>query len=566
MNKIQTSLSVGGDIKSPAAKQQRTISMDIGSLKLDELPKNAYKSSYGRRISRESSLERNSYRKFRLGHFSSESNCDNSNKSGIIKNEVYKYSDQRSKICVTSPNQMNNFTPQNYSNRPLELFFRKKTLTSKNAEINNDESRHKGKSHFFNHSDTHKRTVIPFIDTVSIKNTCENLKGKKFKVNFVSKKRQSIILGSKCDARDKDHNDFYNTNQLKIEHPNSNVQNIPSLMFDPQSLRTQDMYSISKIKTRNKLFKSRIITYASKEPHSNLNEKYFESPNRSVSYKPKFEHSFDPKIHKLHNLVPPRTFRPDDADQKCANNPILFMKRTSKIVLDSLTLNNQQQSLANSPFKIFGLKNCTLKPKKIFPKYLNGQFLTRDNSITKSKINSIAEALKDMRSKLDTPKITGVEKSEIALIFSLDIGECTEFTTTRVFKDNLNRKYDICEMVWYSSENAIKGFSFTYEHKFKEKIKKGLLHGMVTKKTTHMSIDPADNLLSIYFYYEDSEIKSLKFITARHQILAIGIAFDDLPDLELIKSHDITPKRILQHVMSYFSSDNKLLKLNLQFS
>lgn len=190
--------------------------------------------------------------------------------------------------------------------------------------------------------------------------------------------------------------------------------------------------------------------------------------------------------------------------------------------------------------------------------------LSLQSSRRLSVMDGIRLALEEIKGKIRVPMLRPTRSSVIDNRKSINIGVCTQFINTKICKDTLTKGYSISHMRWFVEGNMIRGFRFTYASATNQHM--GEVHGVSTSETVDMQISYSDSIKTIYFYQKNEKIKSLKFITKKHEIYRVGIPVEDLDDAEIPTCSELPKDAIILQVMSYFdSSDHTFYKFYLNF-
>lgn len=182
-----------------------------------------------------------------------------------------------------------------------------------------------------------------------------------------------------------------------------------------------------------------------------------------------------------------------------------------------------------------------------------------------SVLNGINRVAKEINERFKFPMLKLVRSSVARKRTSVSIGTCSDYLNTVISKDTVEFGSSITRMRWFTQNDNIRGFIFNFRNK--SRIVEGQVHGQKTDTFIDINIRDNDELSYILYCHSEERIKSIKFITAKHEIHYIGIHIDDLEEYDVLSSVDIFKSAWLVQVMSYFcKSKGNLHKLYIEYS
>lgn len=474
-------------------------------------------------------------------------------------------------ILYETPKYLNSdVLSQPSTNKPMNIFLRKKKPSLC------DSDRHTEVKHFaelINDArivSTPNNTKMCAVKTRSVIGNTETQKNRNIKVNAFFRKKTSSILNRSnlTDVKNDGVKQIPETTPIN----NNTTTDLPPNIFRFKvdiSKRKQipDFNITSENEKRNTKFKS--ITEYISEYRSGCERSKITSLSKSLKSKRRtgvFSDTSYLEQFETHQFKKESLLYENTLDRKIEIDKLIGKTHQGlkKIIMGEEVKNDSIIDDKYDDFHQLFFNKRTRRSNKPLRKYTDNNHLTKDDSVPEAKAIRVNEALIELSKQVEMPSVINVKPSTAKFTLQIDIGQCSQPKNSTVYKDDLDSDYFISEMIWYSEKSNIKGFCFIYSHRYDNIKKQGVLHGYKTNTHTNLTLDKSDQLSTIYYYSENIEVKSLKLVTIKNEILSVGIPFEELPDLDFIQSVEIDLRKKMTQVVSHFCCTRKnLIKLQI---
>lgn len=458
----------------------------------------------------------------------------------------------------------------------IEVYMDVWTIVQKYVNLNRDRSRDriKGKSQALNKPINSKDKT-----NYTVKAITSNINN--IGLSYISNKQIDSILDDKKMSHLRTHSEPHNINlvltnsdvfvnnslgenplenSVPLKEPIDMENNIRLLLNIPNS-QSKSKY-LNDTSKNNNLTLQYDSTFFPTFNESNLPLAY-ENTNDTLSSKFTHIKRRSECITHNNNKKLTRSFSRVDVP-KLVSLSIFANEFSNQAKIDDLSVNSDiksENTVLENKVDIDELKPLSLKPRltKISSKLSVSKIssfsqVSLKTSERHSVVAGIDRAINEIRNKIRVPMVRGMRNSVQVKRTSINIGACTDFINTRVKSDVIKSGFFISNMKWYIDQYSIKGFKFSFNDGSTEH--EGIQHGQTTDKVTDINIKDNDKLISIYYIQDNSEIKCIKFITEKQDILYVGICLDEMDEANEILCHDLPNGSQLSRVMSYFNIIN----------
>lgn len=459
-----------------------------------------------------------------------------------------------------------------FNNKPLDIFMKKKRKTS-SVHGSFTEMKHLGE-----YISASKERKNPFEARISaivkdVELSASQTEGpEKFKLNSFFKRRTSILSNGNSP-----------TNKLNV--PSINVEALESSQIShsqitvvkfglkPVLIESIEDSKIGSCKEQEEpLIRprsgSKNVNEYVREYTSIVNKSRASSLNRSLI--PKMQARISININNTQSIRSKLDCSQISESEAYDINAHITRNRTTSEYVDDVTDIMQQSVKANELNQntqacLFAKK--VFRGSKIHRRISKPDTLPRNDSHAENKVQCINEVLTETGQVAEKPSLLAVHKSNAKLTQHINIGEVDEQAIVRTTTDDIGITYTISNMIWFTDGDIIKGFQMVYHRVCDNKRKYGTLHGCITSTPLQFKISANDQLSSIYFYTENGALKSLKFITTYDEVFLVGIPLEEVENIDGIQCIEISAKKCLTHISSYFCDDDgSLAKLQLILS
>lgn len=457
-----------------------------------------------------------------------------------------------------------------FSNKPLDIFIRKKkTIASEResrAELTNLSQYISASKELKNPFETQASIIARETETSAKQQACPE----KFKLNSFFRKHTSILLNHKTP---KAKHDSLMPNDKCEESPRICQSQVTVVKFGLKPAPAQNITESviveepqqqgSRSRSRSKQVNEYMQEYA-----NIVNKSRASSLNRSLIPKMILRSSID-KVEMPVARIRFNSSQTSTTDDANFNRSIVRARVTSEYINDVSELERQVPKIPEQPEvtqSCFFAKKA-FRSNKVYLQMSKPDTLQRNESTNDSKAQRITEALVEVNAGAEEPMLLDVHESHAKLVQYIAIGHVSARMSVRSIVDELDAGFAIAEMIWFTDDNAIKGFQAVYVRQTDDKRRYGLLHGCISNFPVQLKIAKGDKLSTIYFYAENGALKSLKLLTTHDDVFTVGAPLEDADDLDGIQSIEISAQKCLTHVTSYFNDDNgNLAKLQLTLS